>query len=75
MKKKSTIIFTLLSTTFVFARLVDIHIPSSEELYIELMKERDQENRQAERTLEDRDSSEEDKVRAYNTLLDNGKRA
>jgi hypothetical protein len=75
MRKKLTIVFTLIATPFVLAKLIDVHLPSSEEIYIEHMKERNRENNQAWDKINDKDSSEAEKAEAYDTLMNNGEMA
>lgn len=72
MKHKLTIIFTLLAAPLVLAKLIDVHLPSGEELYIEHMREQDRENRRAFDTLKDESASDDQKAEAKNTLVDNG---
>lgn len=72
MKKKLTIIFTLIATPLVLAKLIDVHLPCKEEMYMEYTKERDRENREAFDTLKDESATEEKKAEAEHTLMDNG---
>lgn len=72
MKKRILIAIGLLATPFIFSKVLDVHVPTSEEFYLQEMHEKNRENQKAFDTIYDEKSTEEDKSKAYETLLNNG---
>lgn len=54
---------------------LDIHFPSSEEKKMEDDRQKDKENEEAHEVIDDPDSSDQDRIDAFNTLIDNGEMA
>ncbi len=75
MRKKLTIALTLIATPFVLAKLIDVHLPSPEEMQMEQNRDRNNESKEAWDILNDKEASEDDKNRAQHTLMDNGEMA
>lgn len=72
MQKKLTLVLVLIASPFLLSKLIDVHVPSSHEMQMEHSKDKDLQNREAQDILNDKDASQEDRERAFNTLLDNG---